>query len=144
VSARWVCAHGGADFYVSLEARLSRLCEPAEPHRVSSRLPYPTNPSGDGETSGVPIINMAPDICTELPTVSSSTDAARPTPPLVCNPPGSRTANIDDRHVGDSDEYAGVEWSRLSLRGYTRSKSSALKTNWIWDYGWRIDNKDGK
>lgn len=111
---------------------------------VSSRLPYPTDPSGDGETSGVSIINMASDNCTELPTVSSSTDAARSTTSLVCDPPGSRTADIDDRHAADSNEYAGVEWSRPSLRGYTRSKSSALKTSWIWDYGWRIDNKDGK
>ena len=111
---------------------------------MSSRLSYPTDPSGDGETSGVPIINMASDNCTELPTVSSGTDAARPTTSLFCDPPGSRTTHIDDRHAADSDEYAGVEWSRPSLRGYTRSKSSALKTSWIWDYGWRIDNKDGK
>ena len=66
---------------------------------VSSRLPYPTDPSGDGETSGVSIINMASDNCTELPTVSSSTDAARSTTSLVCDPPGSRTADIDDRHL---------------------------------------------
>jgi len=87
---------------------------------------------------------MASDNCTELPTVSSGTDAARPTTSLFCDPPGSRTTHIDDRHAADSDEYAGVEWSRPSLRGYTRSKSSALKISWIWDYGWRIDNKDGK
>jgi hypothetical protein len=49
-----------------------------------------------------------------------------------------------DRQAADSNEYADVEWNRPSLRGYTRSKSSALKTSWVLDYRCRIDNKDGE
>lgn len=109
-----------------------------------SRLPYPTDPGGDGDTSGLSVINMASDSCTGLHTVSSSTDSARSTTSSAPVPSGSWTVDVDDRHAADSNEYAGVEWSRPSLRDYIRSKSSALKTSWIWDYGWRIDNKDGK
>jgi hypothetical protein len=108
---------------------------------VSSRLPYPTNPSGDGETGDVSIINMASDNFNELPTILSNTDAAHSTTSLAPSLCSRWAADIDARLAADSNEYAGVEWSRPSLRGYARSRSSALKTSWRWDYGWRIDNK---
>lgn len=81
----------------------------------------------------------------ELVTVSSSTDAAHSITSPAVDPSDSRTADLsDDRHAADSNEYAEIEWSRSFLRGYIRSEPSALKISSIWDYVWRIDNKDGK
>lgn len=110
---------------------------------MSSRLPQPADTSEDGECNGISVITMASDNGIEPSTVPSGTHAATSTTAPGPEPYGSLTADTDHRQAGE-DEYAGVEWSRPSLRGYIRSKSSALKTSWIWDYGWRIDNKDGK
>lgn len=98
---------------------------------------------GDGENTGVVVITMASGNGTELSTVSSTRHAATSTTSRGPELYVSLTADTDERHAAE-DEYVGVEWGRPSLRGYTRFKSFALKTSWIWDYGWRIDNKDGK
>jgi hypothetical protein len=110
---------------------------------VSSRLPHPADTSGDDENNGASVIIMTPGDDTELHTLPSGTHAATSVTEPGPEPFESLAADTNDRPASE-DECAGVEWSRPSLKGYTRSKSSALKTSWIWDYGWRIDNKDGK
>lgn len=74
------------------------------------------------------------------------------TPSMDSRPPkadsGSECVDVPtsqtEAKVATIDEYVGLDWKRPVLKGYTWSKSSALKTSWIWDFGWRIDDKGGK
>lgn len=97
-------------------------------HRVTSRFPHSADTSGDGENTGIFVITMASGNSTKYSMVSSTIHAATSTTSRGLEPCVSMTADTDKRRAA-KDEYVGVEWSRPSLRGYTRSKSSVLKTS---------------
>lgn len=94
--------------------RVSRLAEPAEPLRVSSRLPRPADTSRGDESyesyGASTVIIMVPAHNTEPPRAAMSTT----TPGL--DPSEAMTCDNIDGSVAE-EEYAGVEWSRPSLKG---------------------------
>lgn len=42
------------------------------------------------------------------------------------------------------EQVKAIDWSRQYLKGLTVARSSSLKGSWIWDFGWRLADKNGR